>query len=54
MAEERKQVGYCACGAQVSLDELDYWGECPECRLELPIRNQQKGDNKEIGAPARI
>ena len=51
MSEENGKFAHCKCGAQVPLDEYEFWGECVVCRQKLPFKGRQTGDNK--GSPGQ-
>ncbi len=34
----------CDCGTVLTAEDRDFWGECKNCRAELPISFAQLGD----------
>ena len=39
-----KKPTTCECGKPMTQEDADFWGECPECREQLPIQTANHGD----------
>ena len=40
----QKKPTICECGKPMSREDADFWGECPNCREQLPIQTANHGD----------
>lgn len=40
----QKKPMICECGQPMSREDADFWGECSECREQLPIQTANHGD----------
>jgi len=40
----------CDCGKILIGEDAEFWGECKQCRLKLPIQTAQHGDTKRSGS----
>jgi hypothetical protein len=41
---QRRVPRKCSCGTVLEGEDAYFWGECNECRYDLPISSQQIGD----------
>jgi hypothetical protein len=47
MTDAKKRVSLntrCTCGALMTIEDCTFWGECKNCRTQLPVESRQQGD----------
>lgn len=52
MPKQKPKPTTCECGKPMSREDADFWGECLNCREQLPIQTRNQGD-KSGAAPDR-